>query len=319
MSNEQPAICGFWRRILALVVDVLLLGIIGWMLGALFRDQFSSMGQWGRAVGFVIELAYFGLLNSRLGHGQTVGKRLLKIRVVDGNDQWLSLPRSMVRAIILALGSALNGIDPGHWSSSLFVMVPLSVLIFGSLGSTLYLYIFNRKTRQSLHDLLVGSYVVNTTPAANPAPRQAIWPWHRRLVVGIFILAAALPFFTLSLQQSPLFNSMLDAKRLLEAEPGVQRVFISTNVATFGTDAQQGAQQSVTAQLFMQQNRLQDEVLAKKLATDVVTHMASAKEADAVHIVLVYGYDIGIASNWSAEGYSFSPTQLLAPSSSTSQ
>ena len=37
--------------------------------------------------------------------------------------------------------------------------------MFGGLGTIAYLYVFNRHTRQSLHDLAVGSFVVRT-PAA---------------------------------------------------------------------------------------------------------------------------------------------------------
>ena len=312
MSNEQQGICGFWHRLAALAVDVLLLGAVGFLLGLLFSEQFIALGPWGRWLGFIIELGYFGLLNSRLGNGQTLGKRLLKIRVVDGANQLLSLPRTMIRAAILAIPFALNGIEAGGLATNLYLMVPLSVLLFGGLFGILYLYIFNRRTRQSLHDLAVGSFVVNADALESDTEREPIWPWHLRLVGLILIVAAAVPFYTRHLAQTPLFQNMLATQQLLQQEPEVTRSAISvTTQKTFGgADAGHDARHFITAQIFLTQNRLQDEALAKKLASRIVTSMPDASEVDAIQIILVRGYDIGIFSSWMSQGYRFSAAQL---------
>lgn len=321
MSNTQQGICGFWRRLAALVVDVLLLGTVGFLLGLLFSEQFIALGAWGRWLGFIIELAYFGLLNSRLGNGQTLGKRLLKIRVVDGESQLLSLPRAMVRAVILATPFALNGIDPGASASNLYLMVPLSVLLFGGLFSILYLYLFNRRTRQSLHDLAVGSFVVNADALESDTEREPIWPWHLRLVGLILIVAAAVPFHTQQLAQTPLFHNLLATQQLLQQEPGVARSVIGvTTTKTFsGAEAGHDARSVITAQVFVVENRLQDAALAKRLASRIATSMPDASEVEAIQIILVQGYDIGIFSSWMTKGYSFSPAQLLGASSASGQ
>lgn len=63
------------------MVDSAVLGIVGFLLGLCFFRQFMAWGSWGRLLGFAIALLYFGPLNSRLGDGQTIGKRTLKVRV----------------------------------------------------------------------------------------------------------------------------------------------------------------------------------------------------------------------------------------------
>ena len=69
---------GFWRRTIALFIDWIILAIVGFF----FRELFLRMGGWERLIGFGVAALYFVPLNSRLGRGQTVGKRALRIRVV---------------------------------------------------------------------------------------------------------------------------------------------------------------------------------------------------------------------------------------------
>ena len=78
-------ITGFLRRIGAFFIDGLILGLFGFLLGLFLENYFVQIGGWGRLIGFSIALLYFGLLNSSLNKGQTIGKILLKINVVDTN------------------------------------------------------------------------------------------------------------------------------------------------------------------------------------------------------------------------------------------
>ena len=85
---------GFWRRIAAFVVDGLVLGLIGYVLGLLLFDVFVSLGAWGRCFGFVVAMAYFVPQEVAHGGGQSLGKRLLRIRVVDAQGRALTPARS---------------------------------------------------------------------------------------------------------------------------------------------------------------------------------------------------------------------------------
>ena len=58
---ELKWISGFWRRIGALIIDTLILGIAGIVLGLFLESTFVLIGAWGRLVGFSIALIYFEL------------------------------------------------------------------------------------------------------------------------------------------------------------------------------------------------------------------------------------------------------------------
>ena len=153
-----------WRRILAFAVDGAVLNISGRIVGIAFFAELSRSGPWARIFGFCIALAYFGALESRAGGGQTIGKRLLKLKVVDQGGRSLSWGRAAARYSVFAVPYfLLVGPKFSVETRSVIAGLLLIIVIFGFGFSTLYLLAFNRRTGQGLHDLLVGSYVVNST------------------------------------------------------------------------------------------------------------------------------------------------------------
>jgi uncharacterized RDD family membrane protein YckC len=66
---------GFWRRFGATFVDGLILGVISFVFIALLKGG-------GYGVGFLVAISYYTYFEGG-PRGQTVGKRLLGIRVVD--------------------------------------------------------------------------------------------------------------------------------------------------------------------------------------------------------------------------------------------
>jgi uncharacterized RDD family membrane protein YckC len=152
-----PSLC-FWRRLFAFLLDGLLLGAFGACLGLVAYDRLAALGDWGRAVGFAIALVYFGAMDSELSGGQTLGKRILGVKVIRANGAPLSVSASTLRATIFCVPYFLNGtsIEAGVVTSWL-----VSFLVFGVGVSIVYLLLFNRQTRQSLHDLAVGAHVVS--------------------------------------------------------------------------------------------------------------------------------------------------------------
>jgi uncharacterized RDD family membrane protein YckC len=131
--NEKRWISGFWRRIVALVIDSFILAVVGLSAGLFFEDVFVQMGVWGRLLGFFIALIYFGVMNSSLTNGQTIGKKILKIRVVDANNKPINLIRSFCRYSIIGAPFFLNNAQfPDTIMFSVW-MYPLSLMIFGGI------------------------------------------------------------------------------------------------------------------------------------------------------------------------------------------
>lgn len=308
-EKESKWISSFWRRVGALFIDTLLLGIFGYVTGLVLESTFVQLGGWGRLVGFIIALAYFGIMNSSITGGQTIGKKALKIRVVDSANSPIGIGKSVLRYVILATPFSLNGAQFSNEAMLSYLMYPLSLIVFGGLFSILYLYIFNRITRQSLHDLAAGTFVVNADVEKQEIGK--VWNVHIVIVVLLFIAAAIVPAFTTQLAQSEPFKEMLSVQSELLNEPNVTYAAISTNTTIFSS-TNEGTKTItyVSGQVFLATNNVSDVNLARQLATIVIANYPEAMNKDTIQIILTYGYDIGIASKWSRHTHNFNPSEL---------
>ena len=305
-GSPQRVIAGFWRRLGALVIDLILLSIVGFMLGALFFGTLARMGLYARLVGFAIALAYFGILNSRIGGGQTLGQRLIGVRVVDGNGQLIPLPRALVRYAVLGIPFFANGVvfNPNVAQTPLGYL--LALIVFGGIFAIVYLYIFNRRTRQSLHDLAMGSYVERVDPAAQPATFPVMWRGHLVALVVIAVIALSGPVVASRFEKSRVFAGMLPLFQTLSTQPHVmmaqvKRGWMSVNGHTT---------HSLQVVLRLDAPLTDDNIMAKHIAQQMAKGDPEIAKEDTVVVVLVYGYDMGIASGWKRHGYSFKLGEL---------
>ena len=106
--SPAGAICGFWRRLGALLLDWLILAVPLEVLGWFNFNHLAQIGDWGAVVGIVVAVVYFGILGSSVGGGQTLGMRICSIKVVDAEGKSLNLVRSLLRYTILWIPIALD-------------------------------------------------------------------------------------------------------------------------------------------------------------------------------------------------------------------
>jgi uncharacterized RDD family membrane protein YckC len=315
MSAEEtissPTIAGFWKRLIAFAVDVLLLSLVGVALGFLFADQFANLGPWGRIVGFFVAALYFGIMNSRLAGGQTVGKRLCKIKVAASTGEPLSLTMSMLRFVPLGIPWFLNNAQFDETMFQPFWMSTLGIAIFGIGLSIIYLYVFNRATRQSLHDLLVNSYVVRTD-AIGPLTAAPLWRVHSAVCAGFIVVAGIAPYFVRELAVSEPFASMLSIVVAVNKEPWVQSAKV-TKGKTFSASEDMTRRESsflnITA--YSKDADVANAGRAKQLVRVALAIDNSARDVDQIRVNLVHGYDIGIASTWRSHSYAQAPAEWL--------
>lgn len=311
MSDEikNNWIAGFWRRIGALFIDTILLGLFGFLLSMIFESVFVQIGVWGKLIGFVIALAYFGAMNSRVFVGQTVGKKILKLRVVNAENQTISIARSSLRYIVLAAPFSLNGIQIASDNIPSFLAYPLSLIVFGGLFSILYLYVFNRVTRQSLHDIFLGTYVVKAD--AQKEELGEVWKVHLIIVCLFFCIAAIVPALTSNFAKGAPFKEMFAVQSALVNERGVNFATISTNTSFFNSaNDEKKTTTHVAVQAFLSSDNIEDVELARHLASIVVENYSDVRNKDNLVINLFYGYDIGIWSQWSSHMHLFKPNEL---------
>lgn len=304
----KKSISGFWRRIGALIIDSIVLGLIGFGLGLFFESVFVEVGAWGRLVGFLVALVYFGIMNSSILNGQTIGKKILKIRVVNYMNETISVSKSLIRCMILFIPFTLNGIQFTNEVSS-YLMYPLSLIIFGGILSITYLYIFNRVTRQSLHDLVVETYVINAD--INNQNIGNIWRPHLIIVAIFCILTTFIPVFTNNLVQTELIKDLTSAVEAIDKNPAVSKSSVFSGSTTYTSNNETSKTVSyIRSQVFLLSKNVDNIELARDIASTIITNYSNSKEKDVIRISLIYGYDIGIASKWFSNTYEFNPTDL---------
>jgi uncharacterized RDD family membrane protein YckC len=127
-SGPSGPRAGFWRRFVAALLDGIIVGVVGTIVGEI-------LGGGGAANGIVLLLgvAYYTYLEG--SSGQTLGKKALGIRVVDlGGGGSIGYSRAFIRYI-------------GRYVSGL-------VLLLG------YLWMLWDKEKQTWHDKFANSVVV---------------------------------------------------------------------------------------------------------------------------------------------------------------
>jgi len=308
---EMKWICGFWRRIGAFLLDSVVLGIVGLGMGFFLEKFFVEIGAWGILIGFSIALIYFGIMNSGLANGQTLGKKALEIRVVDGKNKPISFIKSIGRYSVIGIPYFLNGAQfPVEATSTVWHEI-FSFVCFCVYLSVVYLYVFNRNTRQSLHDLIFGTYVVNAQ--AEKASVGSISRPHLVAVSLFFTVTVIVSVLALHLAQQGALSDINKSQQFSMINPSVKYAAVSFGeniVSTFRTGTTETS--FASAEVLLKDNHIENTVLAHEVAEYIANAYPQALEKDVILINLVYGYDIGIASKWYRHSHTINPNELVS-------
>jgi len=303
-SNPGRTIAGFWRRLAAFLIDLTVLSAIGFFLGLVFSEPFIRMGSLGRLIGFAIALPYFGVLNSAVFGGQTIGKRLLDIKVVGRNGGLISLPRSTARASVLILPYFLNGLYfpfiPLPNTLNLVISWLLMLIVFGMGLSIVYLFLFNRRTRQSLHDVLLKTFVI-LEKAEDVAPRREIWPVHYAVTACILVASVTLPYFLSG-------NVKLDPGMTVLYK-NLQQTGKYTFVEITDMKHKMGSvhSTSIDVKVWMKEKPETFRSAAENIAAKVFSLFPEVEARDYLAVSISRGFDIGIWSVSRTESFNLTP------------
>lgn len=281
-----------FKRFLALLIDFLILGVIGFVLSLFLEDFFVSLGVYGTLMGSVITITYLGVTQSKTGGGQSIGKRAIDAKVVGINGDYLSTRQSFLRAFILVFPFMNMEI----FTSGRAGIVILPLLILTILG-TFYLLLVN-KSRRTLHDLIIKSMVVNSNltelqlDELNDRKASKLMP-AAVIAVGMLVFGFYKGFSEGS------FSNLLSLKTALEKQEGV----ITVNEVKSSTTTLYNSDPPKTSSLVALTVRIDDEKEASNLNSRYFTEFYSIVsqelpdllDFDGVTITLYYGYNIGIA------------------------
>lgn len=133
-------LAGFWRRLLALIIDSLLVGVVGGVIGLLISAPTGADTQTTQnvvsSINFILALLYFGILWSQ--RGQTVGYMALGMRLVRTDGSGIGILRGMARFLLIQLSFGL-------------CLVPAIISAF---------MVGMGQRKQAIHDLIVDTLVV---------------------------------------------------------------------------------------------------------------------------------------------------------------
>ncbi|MFB7654563.1 MULTISPECIES: RDD family protein [unclassified Streptomyces] len=147
----MPPLADSGRRTLARIIDMILVGIVVWLLSWAFNVQeYTVDGEdievgnslWQSVIAAVLYIAYDTFLISRTG--QTLGKKWLGMRVANlDNGATPSVQTSLIRALVL-------------WIPFAFCCACVWTVIAGGWS------FFDRPYKQGLHDKAAKTVVVST-------------------------------------------------------------------------------------------------------------------------------------------------------------
>ena len=310
-GTTRPApmvIAGFWRRVAAFLIDVLFIGLIGFGSGYFLFNFYMSLGLGGILIGLVVATLYFGLLNSSLGGGQTFGKRVLGTRVEDAVGNFISPGRSILRYLVLAFPFFLNKAVSDGLFANIWIAAVFTIPVFAGFAAFAYLLVFNRRTRQLVHDLWLGTYVIRAT-SPRPAIAPAMWRGHLVVVAALCLVALALAAAAPIVARMPFFQGILAVR---EAIMGTGDVRV-TSVSGGTTYVVQNGQ-TVKTSIFLILAHVKSPPASPQAEAAHFVQLAlqadpSVATYDHVNVSISFGYDIGIASGVVTDQFSHTPDE----------
>ena len=291
-SGVAP-IAGFWRRLLAFVVDSTMLGIVGQALGWSLSSVWFEVGPYGRIVGQVIGILYFGVMGSRIAGGSTLGKRLLGLAVRGPDGRPIGIVRSLVRTSVWVIPWTLNGWAMPIMSNPVVSWVT-AVLVFGVGGAMVVTMLFNRRTRQGLHDILTQTYVLRIDgPPVQALPTPGRLPWVLSAAMLAFAVVLASVGRQLVSRAVPQFQDLVTLQRRLQKDDR----FFSAGVFDNTFHGSDGAK-SRTLRVQVWYKGVPTEATRIKVMNEVARvalNMGDPEKFDLIRIEVVSAYDLGIA------------------------
>jgi uncharacterized RDD family membrane protein YckC len=284
------------KRILALIIDFIILGIIGAISGLFFENFYASIGIYGTLIGSSITILYFSILQSSTGKGQSLGKKAIGVKVTDLNGNYLSNESSFLRSFILYF-PIMNIEILSNGNKMIIVLLILTTIILASI----YFILIN-KSRRSLHDILTKSIVINKDIETFEIDEEN--DRSNKKLIPIIIISVIL--ICTGIYQSfgdTKLNELLVTKEKIENLHGVisvSKAESSTSTTTFSDENKSPVTYSAISIVVRidneeEANNFESEYF-EKFYEIVKNNIPDYNKVDAVNITLYYGYNIGISS-----------------------
>jgi uncharacterized RDD family membrane protein YckC len=312
--KDTDNISYFWPRIFAYILDIIIICIVGLVLGLIFGEIFIQMGTYARFVGFVLIFSYFGIFNSKIKAGQTYGKKAMNIQVVDRNYNLIPPGKSFLRSFILIIPFYFNNFLPTSiLISNTYIFIWASFFIF--FIGLIYFYIFNTKSRQSIHDLICGTFVVKSDlkHKSNLESEPLSQSFLTGLVIVIFIFLGILSLFKNPIYDQETAKCQVLAQRLIQEDMYYNPLVQFRYFQKFKPGKTNENSSSIGKVIIIQvnwkgeKNDIHPEIY--KLADIALKTYPDADNLDYIAVRILRGFNIGLAFFNYSDALNFTPSQ----------
>ena len=305
---EKKIVVGFWLRLVSDSLDAIILGLLGLALAIPLKEQFMKLGPHGIWIGLCIVFLYTGILQSAIGQGQSLGKRLLKIQVLRTTGEFLSLPLSFLRYSVLALifyNSWIYTALPFLNGYPTFLIL-YSGFILALMVGCVFLVAFH-PAKRGIHDLIAGTVVVRKGMFDKEKINKLINNKERvktayRIATGV-LLILMVGFGVLTYWNSDSMARMSMIRDQIVSQTGFQDIGVSYHwKSSAGKETT-----SILISAFVvldEPHKLED---LKRVILPAVSSVAETypdlKGVDKIILQEIKGFNIGIANSYSRNNY----------------
>ena len=317
-AKEKKIVVGFWMRLFSDILDALFLGLFGFLLSFPLKNLFYGMGESGLWIGLLVTFCYTGILQSSIGQGQTIAKKILKIQVVQLDGQYLSLAKSFLRYVVIALIFYNSWIGMGITSMFPFLNNPTFLMVYGNIVFALMIgcivLVAFHPLKRGIHDLVAGSVVVRKDTYSKEKIEELKNPSRTRAAFIIWIVCSVVIIGGLQMMvnnqkliPSDMIKEMVSITQKIEQESALKNISMNHNVFQ-GTNGEKISTLFVSGFLnkkeFDQENFRTAEI--KKIVDFVIGAYSRINECSQVVVQVRTGYNIGIWSFYNNMNSSFS-------------
>ena len=165
------SIAPFWRRLVAILLDSVILFVYGWVMDFFINKMDGGSGDVETLLQIflnVLPVLLYHFLMETFFSGQSVGKKVMNIRVVNFNGNQASVSQYFLRMLFRAhiigpliayILTLIFRLGNESWDES-FLITLVMIWMFVSLG--LFLFVLVSKYNQRLGDKIANTLVIET-------------------------------------------------------------------------------------------------------------------------------------------------------------
>ncbi len=285
------------RRVAAFAVDLVIVAAVVAVIGVALAHWQVSVGSFGHTVGLLVGALYFVPLESDLGSGRSIGKRLLGLHVRTLEGEAPTFSTSAIRygafaAPFLLHRGAIDATGLGAPAEFVLNYLPETLPAMAMLANVLLL-VFNSPSRRLLHDLVAKTAVTSAT-AEQVSIHAPLQDWMITLVVAV--PGVVLCFATVAVSVPPLRDvdllSTHQAEQVIQQEPE----FFDVNLSDVRSNAGQPQEIALRVDLARWPNSVN--LWAAAVVERLWRSYPTAQFADSVRVDFRVGNDLLLYQSW---------------------